>query len=157
VIHGEPVTGATKPALDLVGDEDDAVVRRPLRERRQEAVGRHHESALALNGLDQERRDVVHADLRLDDLDGTRRRLRPAQSVAERVAHRDPVDLGREGTEAILVGHVLGGERHRQIGAAVIGVVKDDDGTLAGRDRATLTAFSTASAPELNSRPSVLA
>ena len=40
VLAGEPGAGAAHAGLDLVGDEDDAVARRPLRERREEAGGR---------------------------------------------------------------------------------------------------------------------
>ena len=50
-----------------------------------------------------------------------------------------------------LVGHGLGGQRHREVGAAVVAVVEDDDRGTIGRARAIFTAFSTASAPELNS------
>ena len=59
-------------------------------------------------------------------------RLRPARrhrrpAVAERVGHRHAVDLGRERPERVLVGHVLRGQRHREVGAAVVAVVEDDD------------------------------
>ncbi len=72
--------------------------------------------------------------------------------VAEGVGHRHPVDLGGEGPEAVLVRHVLGRERHRQVRPAVVGVVEDDGGLARPvARRAIFTAFSTASAPELNS------
>ena len=75
VVDGEPVAGATEAALDLVGDEDDAVGRGPLRQRRQESVGRHDEAALALDRLDEQSGDVLRADLGLDRLDRERGRL----------------------------------------------------------------------------------
>ena len=52
--------------------------------------------------------------------------------LAERVGHRRPVDLAGERTEAVLVGHVLRGHRHRQVGAPVVGVVEDDHRVAAG-------------------------
>ena len=49
-----------------------------------------------------------------------------AARPAQRVGHRHPVDLAGERAEALLVRHVLGGQRHRQVGAAVVGVVERD-------------------------------
>ena len=72
--------------------------------------------------------------------------------VAERIGQRRAVDLRGERAEAVLVRHGLRGQRHRQVGAAVVGVVERDDRLLARcTSRAILIAFSTASAPELNS------
>ena len=51
---------------------------------------------------------------------------------AVRVGHRHPVDLVGERAEAVLVRHVLRGQRHRQVGAAVVGVVERDDRRPAG-------------------------
>ena len=56
----------------------------------------------------------------------------PAAWPAQRVRHRHPVDLVGERAEPVLVRHVLGGQRHREVGAAVVGVVEDDDGLPAG-------------------------
>ena len=52
--------------------------------------------------------------------------------LAERVGHRRPVDLVGERPERVLVGHVLGGHRHRQVGAPVVGVVEHGDRHPAG-------------------------
>jgi len=41
-------------------------------------------------------------------------------------------------TEAVLVGHVLRRERHRQVGASVVGVVEDDDGLATGGEASDL-------------------
>ena len=56
---------------------------------------------------------------------------RPA-GPAQRVGHRDPVDLAGERAEPVLVRHVLGGQRHGQVGAPVVGVIEDHDGGPAG-------------------------
>ena len=55
------------------------------------------------------------------------------QSVAEGVGHRRAVDLAGERPEAVLVGHVLGRHRHREVGPAVVGVVEDRHRVAAGR------------------------
>ena len=55
-----------------------------------------------------------------------------AGGPAVRVGHRHPVDLGGERPEAVLVRHLLGGQRHREVGAAVVAVVDDHHGGPAG-------------------------
>jgi len=50
------------------------------------------------------------------------------------VSHRCPVHLGGEGTEAVLVGLILGVDSHLQQRSAVERVIEDDHGgTLGGR------------------------
>src|ERR1700726_4934023 len=51
----------------------------------------------------------------------------PPARPAQRVSHRHPVDLARERPELVLVRHVLGGQRHCQVGAPVVAVVERDD------------------------------
>ena len=106
----------------------------PVGQRRQEARRRDDEAALALDRLDEHAGDVGRPDLRLDHRDRAGGGLLAGQArlVAERVGHRHPVDLARERPEAVLVGHVLRGQRHREVGPAVVGVVEDDDGLPAG-------------------------
>ena len=96
-------------------------------------VGRDDEAALALDRLDQHGGHVGGADLGGDDVDRRAAACSPVSAaVAERVGHRHPVDLGGERAEALLVGHVLRGQRHRQVGAAVVGVVEHHDRGAAG-------------------------
>src|SRR5215813_889275 len=57
---------------------------------------------------------------------------RQAAGPAERVGHGHAVDLTGERPEALLVRHVLGGHRHRQVGAAVVGMVEHHDRVPAG-------------------------
>jgi hypothetical protein len=152
VVDGEPVAGAAHAGLDLVGDEDDAVGAAPLGDRREEALGGDDETALTLDRLDDDAGEVLGADLLLHLVDGLLGGLGAGESVVQRVAHRGAVDLGGEGAEAGLVGHVLRGHRHGEVGAAVVGAVHDDDGVdFRCTARAIFTAFSTASAPELSS------
>ncbi len=101
----------------------------------QEALGRDDEAALALDGFDDDRGNLLAADLLLDHGDGALGGLGTGDLrvfLAERVAHRHAVDLGRERAEVGLVRHGLGGQRHGQVGAAVVGVVEGNDGVPAG-------------------------
>lgn len=79
VLAGEPVARAAEAGLDLVGDEDHPGRRRPPAQRRQEPRRGYHETALALDRLDQQGGDVLRADLLLHRLDGPRRRLGAGQ------------------------------------------------------------------------------
>ena len=95
---GSPARGTMKPPSPWIGSittAGDVARRRPASSIRSIALGR---------GL-------------------ARAALRPA-GPAERVGHRHPVDLGRERPEAVLVRHVLRGQRHREVGAAVVAVVE---------------------------------
>ena len=104
--------------------------------RGEEALGRLDEAALAEHRLDEDGRHVLRADLLADLVDGLCRRLLGAVlgpgQPAVGVGDGDPVDLGGEGAEAVLVGHVLRGQRHRQVRTAVVAVVEDDDRLAAG-------------------------
>ncbi len=63
VLDREPPAGTAHPRLDLVGDEHDAVRRGELGEPGDEARRRHDEPTLALDRLDQDRGDVLLADV----------------------------------------------------------------------------------------------
>ncbi len=136
VLAGEPVAGAAEPGLDLVGDEQDAVGPAPLGDLGQEAGRRDDEAALALDRLDEHRGGVRLADLGVHQGHELLERLVGAVlrtgRPAERVGHRHPVDLAGERAEAVLVRHVLRRQRHRQVGASVVGVVEGDDRLPAG-------------------------
>ncbi|CVN11728.1 Uncharacterised protein [Streptococcus pneumoniae] len=131
-LGGEPGAGAGDAGLDLVRDEQDVVGLAPLDHGRQEALGRDDEAALALDRLHDHGGQVVGTDLLLQRGDGALRGLGAGQAVPQRVGAGHAVDLGGERSEAVLVGHGLGGQRHRQGGAAVIGVVERGHGLLAG-------------------------
>ena len=102
----------------------------------------HDEAALAGDRLDDDRGDVVGADLLVDLGDHLGERLGAgvvrAGRPAERVGQRHPVDLARERAEALLVGHVLRGHGHREVGAAVVAVLEHHDGVALGVDAGDL-------------------
>src|SRR5674536_285828 len=129
--QGEPRAGAGKAGLDLVGDEDDPVGPTVFGELRQEARPRNDETALTLDRLDHHGSDVAAADLVVHRTDYFRCGLLTAAlragRPAVRVSHRHPVDLGRELAERVLVRHVLGGQRHREVRPPVVAVVEGDD------------------------------
>ena len=137
-LAGEPVAGAAEPGLDLVGDEDDAVLAAPVGHPGQEARRRHDEAALALDRLDDHRGAVRPRRPACAPFDersnASSAQLLRAGRPAERVGHRHAVDLAGERAEAVLVGHVLRRQRHREVGPAVVGVVERDD-RRAGRWR----------------------
>ena len=133
VLAGEPRAGATEAGLDLVGDEDDAVLRGVVAQCLEEAGRGDDEPALTLDGLDQDGRDAAATDLLLHFRDRPGGHLEAAvRAVVEGVGHWHAVDLGRERTEVVLVGHRLGREGHREIGAAVVSVVEDHHGLALG-------------------------
>lgn len=75
VLAGEHRARARETGLHLVGDEHHPVVAAPGEQGRQEALGRHDESALAGDRLDDDGGQVVGADLAVDDGDGAGRGL----------------------------------------------------------------------------------
>ena len=75
VLAGEPLAGAAEAGLDLVGDEDDAVVSAHHAASAAGSPRRLDEPALARDRLDDDRGDVVGADLLVICVDGLRGRL----------------------------------------------------------------------------------
>jgi hypothetical protein len=112
------------------------VVAAPLRQRGQEAGRRDDEAALALDRFDDDRGRVLLANLGMNLVGDIAESLCLAVLFAARpavgVGHRHAVELGGEGPELVLVGHVLGRHRQRQVGASVVGVIEGDDRILAG-------------------------
>ena len=133
VVGGEPAAGAAEACLDFVRDEDDALFAGPGDQLRQEAFGGDDEATFALDGFDKDCGDVFGANLLFDHVNDLGGGFLATQiAIAVGVAHGGAVDLGGEGAEALLVGGGLGGEGHGEVGAAVVGVVEDDDGVAAG-------------------------
>ena len=130
--RGEPVAGAAEAGLDLVGDEDDPVLAAPGRQGGQEAAGRDHEAALALDRLDHHAGEVRGADLLVQHVDGPGRGLLAGEAVPERVGHRRPVDLAGERARTRACRACSSRHRHREVGAAVVGVVEDRHRVPAG-------------------------
>ena len=62
VLDREHLAGPPEPGLDLVGDEQDAVLAGDLAQPRQEPRRRHDVAALAEDRLDDDRRDLVRVD-----------------------------------------------------------------------------------------------
>ena len=64
VLRGEHSTGASEARLHLVDDEDDAVLVADPAQPDEEVARRGEEAGLALDGLDDERGDLLGGDLR---------------------------------------------------------------------------------------------
>src|SRR5258707_1668059 len=103
MLAGEPVTGAAESGLDLVRDEDDAVLPAVLGQPGQEAVRRHDEAALTQDRLDDDRGCPVLAHLRVNEARHYVERLGRASGraagPAERIGHGSAVDLAGEPAE----------------------------------------------------------
>ena len=122
----------TDPGLHLVVHVQDAVLSAQLGEPAREVGGHVDEAALALDRLEHDAGDLVPVDQRGE---GVERVVRGHASVRVRAGRA--IDLGRERAEALLV-DLLVRHRHRQEGAAVEGVVEDDDPGASGRGASDL-------------------
>ena len=125
VLHREHPAGAPEARLHLVGDEDDPV---PVAERAKALDVRarsRNEATLAELRLEDDRRDVLRRDVRLEDALERCERLEGV-GAAVRVRVGSPVDLGRERPHSCLVRVELRGQRERQQGAAVEAALERD-------------------------------
>ena len=127
VFAGEPGSCPAEARLDLVGHQHHTMIVAPGGHSGQEPGGGDDEPPFTLDRLDQHAGDIVGADLLVQLRQRSLSSLitAHARGVAKRVGHRHPIDLGRKGTETLLVRHVLCREGHGEIGAAVIRVVED--------------------------------
>ncbi len=95
VLDGPHLARASGARLDLVGDEDDAVPVADLAQARQEGVVRDDVAALALDGLDEDRRELLGGHEALEDA------LLELVEAGAAVGH--VVDAGHERPEARVV------------------------------------------------------
>ena len=117
-----------KPGLDLVGDEDDPVAIADAPQAVEELRRSDDEASLALNRLDDDRRDGLGRDRAVVNARSSACERVRGGDPAVGVRERHPVDLGRERAETGLVGMHLGGHGQREQRAAVERAVEDDDG-----------------------------
>ena len=127
VLAGVPGAGAGHARLNLVGDKDDALRSAPFHERGEVAGCRHDKTTLALHRLDHETREVLGANRLLEVRDSAGGGLSAGQPIPVGVRARRAVHVRGERAEAGGVGHRLEGHRHREVGAAVVGVVEHGD------------------------------
>ena len=115
VLDGEGLARTTKARLHLVDHEDDAVLVADPPQALHELAGGNDEAALALDGLDHDRRDVFGRHARLE-------------GVLERVevVEWHPVGLGCEGAQARLVRMRLRGETEGEERPPVEGALEAD-------------------------------
>ena len=115
VLHGEHLARAAEAGLHFVGDHDDPVRVADLAETLDELLRGDDEAALALHGLEHDRRHLLGCHARLE---------RPVQLVE--VVEGDAVDLRGERPQAGLVGVRLRGEAEREQRAPVEAAVEGD-------------------------------
>ena len=137
---GEELTGTSEAGLDLVGHEQDAVGVGDLAQPAQEARRRHDVAALAEDGLDDERGDLVGEDDLVEEqveallpvagagVDGVGAAGRP---IAVRVV--GVVDGAGQRLEVAAIDVLGAGQRHGLRGPAVEAAAEGDDGRPAGR------------------------
>ena len=127
MLTGEPVACAAETALNLVGNKDNPVVLGKLCHRGKVALARNDESAFTLHRFDHDGSNIVRADFLLDARGGECSHLLARQtSIAVGVRGGDAVDLGREGTKALLVRHVLRCHAHGEVRASVIAMLDNN-------------------------------
>ena len=119
--------GTAEPGLHLVDHEHDAVLVADPAHAAQELPRRDDESALALDGLDDDRGDLLGGDLRDERALEVGERLGRGRAAVV-LGERHPVDLRRERAEARLVGVRLRGEAHREERAPVEAALEGDHG-----------------------------
>jgi hypothetical protein len=134
VLGGEHGARAAEPGLDLVSDEENAVLPGEGRQRFHIGTRRRHEPPFAELELHHDRRDRLgihrgsEEPLEVGSVGGAAALDRAVRSVVPvTVGIGDPVDLRRERAESLLVRHHLRGECHRQVGSAAEPVFETDD------------------------------
>src|SRR4029079_14544638 len=109
VLDAPELAGSAEARLDLVDDEHDAVVVADLAHSGKEFLRSDDEAALALHGLDHDRRNTLGRDLSDErPLEGGERLERARAAVVLR--ERNAVDVWCERAEARLVRMCLRGE-----------------------------------------------
>ena len=124
VLDGPHLAGASRARLDLVGDEQDAVAVAQLAQVREEVVLGNDVAALALDGLDDDGRELVGGHQALEDA--------LLDLLDALVAERHVVDAGKERTEVGVVLRLRCGEADGAHRAAVEGTQERDHVRAAG-------------------------
>ena len=131
VLDREQLAGAREAGLHLVDDQADPVLVADRAQPLHELLSRGQEAALALDRLDDDRRDLLGRHLRDEELPQLGERgARVGAAVVLREGRA--VDLGRERPHPDLVRVRARGERHRQQRAAVEGALEGDHGGSLG-------------------------
>ena len=124
--------GAGDTGLNLVGDEDDVVLGAPCLQSVEVAICGNHESALALDGLNKDAREVGCANLLFEVPDGALCSFFAAEAIEVRVRARGAEHCSTQRAITGGVGGVLEVHGHGHVGATVVRVVENTDRVLAG-------------------------
>ena len=132
VLQCEKLAGAREAGLDLVGDQQHAVLVAQLPQPAHERRRGHIETAFPLHGFDDDRGDPLRIDVRLEQPVDRRDGCFDADAV-QPDGKRRVIDLGRKRAEPGLVRRDFAGERHRHHRAAVKRSRERDDAAAARR------------------------
>ena len=132
MLEPEHFSGARKAGLNLVGDQNDAVLVAQRSERSQEVERSDIESALPLHRLDDDSGDARGVRRVFKQGHQSSEALLAAHSVIG-VREGDVVDVGGKRSEALLVRHDLAGQRHAHMGAAMEAAAERDNPRAAGK------------------------
>ena len=133
MLDGEHASGAAKAALDLVGDQDDAVAVAQAAQPSQKLRRRRVEPAFPQHRLDDDRRHARRVHVRLEQLFERLQRMLERDAV---IRHRvgQVIDLRQHRPKAGLVGMHLAGETHACERAAVEAARERDHGRAPGME-----------------------
>src|SRR5439155_6499197 len=132
VLDGEELARAAEAGLDLVDDQQHAVPVAEFAEAAHEVQRRRNEATLTKDRLDDDRRDTLRRDLRLEEvLKVGHRRLGGPSPI--RVWEWRLVDLCRVGSEVLLVRLDAAGEAEGEERAAVKAAAEADHRRPPGR------------------------
>src|SRR5215203_6884521 len=133
VLYREHLARPAETRLDLVNDHHDAMLVAQLSQSLQVEVRERYKPSLSAHRLDDDRCDAARMHRAHERLLDGREAVAPAAAgtvparrAAVCVGSRDPVDLGDERPEALLVRIRLAGEGHREHRAPVEGVLESE-------------------------------
>ena len=131
VFDGPHFTGASIPRLNLVIDEQNAVLVADVAQAAHERGWRWVKTALALNRFDDDRRHLIWRDLRVEQILETGECVFGCDATVRNWERRF-VNLGRERSKILLVRFLLAGQTHTHQGATVKARVEADDARTVG-------------------------
>ena len=137
MLHRKQLAGPARSALNLIGNQNNAVLVADLANPFQEARRNGNKARLALHRLDQKRSHGGRIDLGNHGVVQLLNRIvdvlllgKPCRGTIQ-IGERKPHNLRREGPEAGLEQAVLAGQAKRQQRAPVISALEADDGRAA--------------------------
>ena len=130
MLAGKKSPGTAESGLDLIGNQNDAVLASDACQLFEEACGRRHEAAFTEDRFDDDGGDPIGRDHAFKELVERRQRILRGNAVPFEW-ERGVINLAAKGTEVLLIRRILAGHGKRQQRASVITVREGDDGRTA--------------------------